>query len=284
MKIKNHKVIVTESVLSLFSKYDITFQKKNNARIKLGDILTFDSSLSMEEHTSIWNSNILYSMGSFSYSRGSLPRNTLIGRYTSIANNVRVMGFQHPLDRFTTSGISYTSHHPFSSVSSQNEEFAVLEKRTEIPLKIGNDVWVGEGVLFKRGIKIGDGAVIAAHAVVTKDVPPYAIVGGVPANVIRYRFDEKTIDLLLKSEWWKYNILNVPNLKGDHSPHELIDKLQQANTLNQLETYMPKVLTSKKILNANQGNIKDFIKKIKTEEELALLKTHIEKKEQELKE
>lgn len=69
---------------------------------------------------------------------------------------------------------------------------------------IGNDVWIGDGVFIARGVKIGDGAIVAARAVITKDVEPYSIVGGVPARRIRYRFDESTIARLNKVKWWEY--------------------------------------------------------------------------------
>ncbi len=67
---------------------------------------------------------------------------------------------------------------------------------------IGNDVWIGSNVLIIGGIKIGDGAIVAAGAVVTKDVPPYAIVGGIPARIIRFRFDKEQINKLLELKWW----------------------------------------------------------------------------------
>jgi acetyltransferase-like isoleucine patch superfamily enzyme len=72
-------------------------------------------------------------------------------------------------------------------------------------ITIGNDVWIGMGATIMSGVKIGDGAVIAAHSVVTKDVEPYAIMGGNPAKIIKYRFDKKTINKLLKIKWWDFD-------------------------------------------------------------------------------
>ena len=70
------------------------------------------------------------------------------------------------------------------------------------PVHIGNDVWIGQNVLLKGGIRIGDGAIIAMGAVITKDVPPFAIVGGVPARVIRYRFSQSDIEQITQTQWW----------------------------------------------------------------------------------
>lgn len=74
------------------------------------------------------------------------------------------------------------------------------------PLKIGNDVWIQQDVFICGGVEISDGAIVLAGAVVTKDVPPYAIVGGVPAKVIRFRYDNETIQFLLRIKWWNNDI------------------------------------------------------------------------------
>ena len=84
------------------------------------------------------------------------------------------------------------------------KEFLTTEDGFSI--EIGNDVWVGEGVMFLGGVKIGDGAVIGANALVTKDVPPYAVVGGVPAKVIRYRMNPEQIEDMLAIKWWDWPV------------------------------------------------------------------------------
>jgi len=79
------------------------------------------------------------------------------------------------------------------------------------PPIIEHDVWIGADAMIKRGVQISTGAVIAARSIVTKDVPPYAIVGGTPAKVIRYRFSDENIERLLLSQWWQYNYVDLPN-------------------------------------------------------------------------
>ena len=81
----------------------------------------------------------------------------------------------------------------------------------------GHDVLIEADVIIKQGVKIGNGAVIASHAVVTKDVPPYAIIGGVAAKILKYRFDQETIQRLQDSQWWNYNVLALP-IAGNAAP------------------------------------------------------------------
>jgi len=126
--------------------------------------------------------------------------NTKIGKYCSIGPDCRIGLAKHPLNFISTSPIFYSDKNPFNKkwVKYNNYE---EEKR----IIIGNDVWIGSNVIVKGGIKIGNGAVIGAGAVVTKEVSPYSIVAGVPAKLIKKRFDEKTIKQLEKVKWWNWS-------------------------------------------------------------------------------
>lgn len=128
---------------------------------------------------------------------------TKIGKYCCLANHIVVVNGTHPIR-------NYVSFHPaFYSIRKQAgftyvkettfQEFNTVDGYSCI---IGNDVWIGENVTIISGVKIGDGAMVAAGSVVTKDVEPYSIVGGVPAKIIRKRFEDGDIDFLLKFRWW----------------------------------------------------------------------------------
>ena len=141
-------------------------------------------------------------IGEFSYiSPGcsAVNRKSRIGKYCSIGTNVQIGVSQHPTGWLSTSPVFYFKH-KFGFPSEGKEGYA--ERDLIQPVEIGNDVWVGYNAILMDGIKVGDGAIVGAGAVVTKDVPPYAIVGGVPAKLIRYRFDEPTVSALLESKWW----------------------------------------------------------------------------------
>lgn len=122
--------------------------------------------------------------------------NSKIGKFCSIASGVKISLGIHPTDFVSLHPTFYANNKGFPTFSDKTyvKEYAEVE--------IGNDVWIGTDVMIPGGIKIGDGALIAAGAVVTKDVEPYAVVGGVPAKFIKYRFDEEVIEKLLKIKWW----------------------------------------------------------------------------------
>jgi acetyltransferase-like isoleucine patch superfamily enzyme len=119
-----------------------------------------------------------------------------IGRYCSFAERVTIMvGGEHHTEWVTT--------YPFSAWFDRAQRFPGYPL-TKGDVVIGNDVWIGYGSTILSGVTIGDGAVIAAHSLVTKDVESYAIVGGNPARHIRYRFSEDTIAALLRIAWWEW--------------------------------------------------------------------------------
>ena len=127
-----------------------------------------------------------------------------IGRFTSIAADVKNAQGVHPI----TTPYATTSPMFFSQKKQSGITFAKEQLFDEMrpPIQIGNDCWIGQRVFFAGGLTIGDGAVVLAGSVVTKDVPPYAVVGGVPARILKYRYDEETIDFLLEKKWWNMPI------------------------------------------------------------------------------
>lgn len=124
---------------------------------------------------------------------------TTIGSFCSIASYCAIGGGKHPLNAVSTSPVFYAGR------NSMGKNFSKLTEEENLGVEIGNDVWIGEAVFINDGVKIGTGAVIGAHSVVTKDVEPYSIVAGAPAREIRKRFDDETIEKLLKSRWWEWS-------------------------------------------------------------------------------
>lgn len=142
-----------------------------------------------------------YNIGDWSYGNPTViswdPITQLtVGRFCSFAPNTTILlGGEHRVDWVTT--------YPFSILFEDAREFSGHPK-TKGDVVVGNDVWVGWGALILSGVTIGDGAVIAAESVITKDVAPYSIVGGNPAKHIRYRFSEATIKSLQELAWWDW--------------------------------------------------------------------------------
>lgn len=132
----------------------------------------------------------------------------IIGKFCQIATGVRFImnGGNHAMSGFST--------YPFAAFGDEWSQVP-LDTQSRGDTVIGNDVWIGNSVTIMPGVHIGDGAIIGTNSVVTKDVEPYAIVGGNPATLIRKRFDDKTIELLLKLQWWNWDIQKITEYAKD---------------------------------------------------------------------
>jgi virginiamycin A acetyltransferase len=190
-----------------------------NSRFKNGDVITIQKDAIIEPFSTYSSGKNLYSLGSFSSSASELPIRTKVGRYSSIGQNVKVMGFRHPVEAVTTSSVAFNffreNIHPYFELVKQRDGIELapvpvsIPQPNEKPIIIGNDVWIGSDVVLNGGINIGDGAVIAGGAVVTKDVEPYSIVGGVSAKLIKYRFPLEIRTELGEARWWDYELADL---------------------------------------------------------------------------
>ena len=148
-------------------------------------------------------------MGYGSYIGANSSISGRIGRFTSIADRCNVIVGNHPYKQpFVTTSPMFFSIRKQNGHTFANRQLFNEAKFAEqgYMIVIGSDCWIGHGVNFIGGIKRGDSAMVMANAVVTKDVPPYAIVGGVPATIKGYRFDDETIKFLLEKQWWNNSI------------------------------------------------------------------------------
>ena len=160
-----------------------------------------------------------------SIANGNLIINANIGSFCSISSNCFIGMANHPYKYVSTSTLFSGEKNKFHKKLA-NLPFA--DYKTTI---IGNDVWIGHGAMVKTGVKIGDGAVVGAGAVVTRNVPPYAIVAGVPAKIIKFRFDDKVIRELIKTQWWNKSIKQLQLLGQYFEDPENLSKKVLINNL-----------------------------------------------------
>ncbi len=181
-------------ILNLRSlKYFLFSQRKNSIDI----IKSIDAQLIGKYE--LFGNNVLKdsSIGKYSYlAHNTIVSNTNIGNYCSIGPNVVIGYGDHPTHLLSTSPKYYCT------VFSKDEVNSIMEVSNKM-VTIENDVWIGANTYIKNGVRIGTGAIVGANSFVNKDVPPFGIVVGSPAKLIKYRFDEILISQIIKSKWWE---------------------------------------------------------------------------------
>ena len=187
-----------------------------------------DGSILFEAPIKIENSAIVDSkIGKYSYVGSSCRlHRAIVGRYCSFADNIIFGPFSHPMDRISTSPAIGTSEFDWFY---QVQNHTVYEDNKSV--EIGNDVWIGSGATIMGNVRVGDGAVVGTGAVVTKDVEPYTIVGGVPAKPIRLRFGLPIVSRLCMLKPWNYELREF----FDKNPL-LVSSLLDDNFLDILES------------------------------------------------
>lgn len=182
------------------------------------------------------------SIGSFSYTKSYFPTNLVtIGRYCAVAEKSQLMPSNHPQGRLSMCGFDYGRSAPYGQFEADvGGTFTKKSPKLNVgTTTIGNDVWIGQEAMLKLGITIGHGAVIGARSVVTKDVPPYAVVVGAPATVKKFRFPEQLIERLLTSEWWNYSYDQFAGMDTT-DPLEFLPAFEDAKASGRLTVYPEK--------------------------------------------
>jgi acetyltransferase-like isoleucine patch superfamily enzyme len=193
-------MLITEALRAKLRDHGIATQHQNN--FQLPDNCVF------EPPCSIKRMQVAFSleMGAFSFARSGYYFGVKIGRYTSIDDAVQIGRGSHPVTWGSTSPVFYGRHaNVFNQEIKEAENFqANTPPRHAEKTTIGNDVHIGYGALISQGVTIGDGAMVRPFAVVTKDVPPFAIVAGNPGVIAGMRFSARMVARMLETSWWKY--------------------------------------------------------------------------------
>lgn len=157
-----------------------------------------------------------------------------VGRYCSIAHGVVFGEHEHDMTRLTSSAITTNRQSVmFRHIAVPKVPFAGFR-----PIRIGNDVWIGARAYIRSGVTIGDGAVIGANAVVTKDVPPYAVVVGNPGRIVRFRFAPDLVARMLAFRWWRFDFADFAGV-DILDPARALDQLQAMEAAGQLRELRP---------------------------------------------
>ena len=237
-------IVITAEIHSYLINNGIDCQRKPNS-YSLPEDSTFEPPCSIKS----LRSEMSICMGAYSYGVSGYYFGVTIGRYCSMGEGVQVGRHSHPIDFGSTSPLFYLEKNAVLGNIEHESTIGTSFKPSRAPTTfkptvIGNDVYIGHDAFILPGVKIGNGAVIGARAVVTKDVPSYAIVAGCPATVKRYRFTDDIIDKLERTQWWKFSLRQLRNVDPTE-PLSFIEIAQETNK-NKTDPYTPPLIKLKK--------------------------------------
>ena len=225
------QVILDSDHIDKLNSIFVEIHPHGKQKLEIGQRLIFRESVKVGTSFGIYAGNFIPSIGSYSFSHSPffelIPFE--IGNYVSIGEEVSSFGFEHPMDNLGTSPLFYQENRNlFNRVHINRSKKTIHDKG----IVISNDVWIGRGARLKRGINIGNGAVVGAGSIVTKNVPDYAVVGGNPAKIIKYRFHENIIERLMETKWWNLPLEELSKVDFNWPILKILETFEESNSFD----------------------------------------------------
>lgn len=226
-----HRVVVSEETIALLRARRVFTRVGGGDRFRPGDVLGVHPQARLKSYSHLLaGQDVPRALGAFSYSHSPIDYPVSVGRYCSLAGEILWLGPDHPSE-WASSSAFWLGGQALPGVAEYRATAGFgappsFERAYVQPTTIGHDVWIANQAAIRPGVTIGHGAVVAARALVAGDVPPYAIVGGVPARVIRFRFREALVERFLRVGWWDY----APGLFKDapvEDPAAFLDHVEE---------------------------------------------------------
>ena len=214
-------ITLTNNAINTLKKKGIRVDVAPDSNLKFPD-----TPFGFERYTNHLGSGFM-PLGAYSYSHSHSRDVSRIGRYCSIGNNLKVIRNTHPMDHVSSSPVFYSPRKLGEWGGRVGPEISISKYEAETAnVSIDHDVWIGGDVSIRSGVHIGTGAIIAAGSIVTKDVEPYSIVAGIPAKMIKYRFDAPLRQQLLATQWWQYTPQDLLPFKPEN-PEDFVASFAQ---------------------------------------------------------